>query len=69
MLARSLLPALTALALALPGAMAASMPATAASWQPASVDQSSVYNQYNDERYSDSRYDRDYGQRDRKSVV
>ena len=52
-----------ALALALPGAMAASLPATAASWQPVGVDRSSVYNQYNDERYSDSRYDRDYGQR------
>lgn len=50
-----------ALALALPGVMAVSLPAAAATWQPASVDQSAVYNQY--DRYRDSRYDRDYGQR------
>ena len=50
-----------ALALALPGAMAASMPATAATWQPASADQSMVYGKH--DRYRDSRYDQGYGQR------
>lgn len=51
-----------ALALALPGVMAASLPAAAATaWQPASVDHSQVYNDH--DRYRDSRYDRGYGQR------
>ena len=64
-----------ALALALPGVMAASLPAAAATWQPASVDQSTVYRDHDDDddrgdrwdrnrdRYRDSRYDQGYGQR------
>lgn len=54
-----------ALALALPGVMAASLPAAAATWQPASADQSMVYRDHDDDRYrGDSRYDqRSYGQR------
>ena len=49
-----------ALSLALPGLMAASLPAAAATWQAASTDQSMVYN--NHDRY-DPRYDqRYYGQ-------
>lgn len=64
-----------ALALALPGVMAASLPAAATTWQPASADQSLVYRDHGDdrgdrwdhnrerERYRDSRYDQNYGQR------
>ena len=63
-----------ALALALPGVMAASLPAAAATWQPASADQSMVYRDHDDDgdrwehrgdRYrGESRSDqRAYGQR------
>ena len=53
----------TALALVLPGAMAASLPAAAAIWQPASADHSMVYGKHDRDQYRDSRYDQGYGQR------
>ena len=65
-----------ALSLALPGLMAAALPAAAATWHPASADQSMVYRDHDDdrdddrwehrgERYrGDSRYNQGYyGQR------
>ncbi|QGN54385.1 glycine zipper 2TM domain-containing protein [Novosphingobium sp. Gsoil 351] len=51
-----------ALSLALPGVMAASLPAAAATWQPASTDQSMVYDKH-ERDYRDSRYYEGYGQR------
>jgi hypothetical protein len=51
-----------ALSLALPGVMAASLPAAAATWQPASTDHVEVYNKHGYDRYRE--YDRrSYGQR------
>ena len=50
-----------ALSLALPGLMAASMPAAAATWHAPSTDQSTVYRDH--DHRGDSRYNQGYGQR------